>query len=66
MSGEYKSLTDEIWTNFYFYLIIFISGLLGFIVGFATYAQIAVTSSLTHNISGSVKACIQVLICYII
>ncbi|XP_067617325.1 GDP-fucose transporter 1 [Eurosta solidaginis] len=39
-----------------------IGGLCGFAIGFVTVLQIKVTSPLTHNISGTAKACAQTVI----
>ncbi|CAG2065911.1 unnamed protein product [Timema podura] len=39
-----------------------IGGLCGFAIGFFTALQIKVTSALTHNISGTAKACAQTVI----
>ena len=39
-----------------------IAGVVGLLVGFTTYLQIQYTSSLSHNISGVMKNCIQVYI----
>ena len=36
-----------------------ISGVFGFAIGYVTGLQIQVTSPLTHNISGTAKACAQ-------
>ena len=38
------------------------SGLFGFAIGFITGLQIQFTSPLTHNISGTAKACAQTVI----
>ena len=38
------------------------AGVLGFLIGIVTIAQINLTSPLTHNISGTAKACLQTLI----
>ena len=39
-----------------------ISGVFGLLINVATYLQISYTSPLTHNMSGTVKACIQTLL----
>ena len=39
-----------------------VAGILGFLIGIVTIAQISLTSPLTHNISGTAKACLQTLI----
>ncbi|KAJ8894677.1 hypothetical protein PR048_007342 [Dryococelus australis] len=49
-------------TNWYFWLLMTIGGLCGFSIGFVTALQIKVTSPLTHNISGTAKACAQTVL----
>lgn len=39
-----------------------LGGICGFAIGFVTALQIKVTSPLTHNISGTAKACAQTVI----
>ncbi|KAJ8936962.1 hypothetical protein NQ318_015625 [Aromia moschata] len=46
----------------YFWIIILIGGLCGFLIGFFTTLQIKYTSALTHNISGTAKACAQTVL----
>ena len=46
--------------SFWFYMVI--GGTLGFAIGYVTGLQIQVTSPLTHNISGTAKACAQTVI----
>uniref|UniRef100_A0A1A9WY54 Sugar phosphate transporter domain-containing protein n=1 Tax=Glossina brevipalpis TaxID=37001 RepID=A0A1A9WY54_9MUSC len=53
----YKSLY-ELW----FVITMITGGLCGFAIGFVTTLQIKVTSPLTHNISGTAKACAQTVI----
>ncbi|ESO85204.1 hypothetical protein LOTGIDRAFT_130787, partial [Lottia gigantea] len=48
--------------NSYFWLIMFAAGICGFAIGYATGLQIQFTSPLTHNISGTAKACAQTVI----
>lgn len=42
------------------------AGVLGFLIGIVTVMQIQHTSPLTHNISGTAKACVQTILAYII
>ena len=42
-----------------------IAGVFGFLIGIVTIAQINLTSPLTHNISGTAKACVQTLVAVI-
>lgn len=43
-----------------------IAGFLGFAIGIVTVMQINYTSPLTHNISGTAKACVQTILAYMI
>lgn len=45
--------------NIHFWNMMIISGIFGFAIGSVTGLQIQVTSPLTHNISGTAKACAQ-------
>lgn len=49
---------NELW----FWGAMTIGGLCGFAIGYATTLQIKFTSPLTHNISGTAKACAQTVI----
>ncbi|XP_034251784.1 GDP-fucose transporter 1 [Thrips palmi] len=48
--------------SLYFWMLMTIGGVCGFAIGFFTGLQIKVTSPLTHNISGTAKACFQTVI----
>lgn len=54
--GQYEHLF-ELW----FWLALLVGGICGFSIGFVTALQIQVTSPLTHNISGTAKACAQTI-----
>ncbi|KAL1465527.1 hypothetical protein WDU94_005087 [Cyamophila willieti] len=61
--GELKNVQE--YTNLYsalFWGFLSIGGLCGFAIGYVTTLQIKVTSPLTHNISGTAKACAQTVI----
>ncbi|KAF4533533.1 hypothetical protein B566_EDAN001018 [Ephemera danica] len=45
-----------------FWLLMTVGGLCGFAIGYVTSLQIKVTSPLTHNISGTAKACAQTVL----
>lgn len=45
-----------------FWLQMLVGGLCGFAIGYVTTLQIQVTSPLTHNISGTAKACAQTVL----
>ncbi len=50
------------WTNVSFWALLLTTGLLGIAIGYVTSLQIQVTSPLTHNVSGTAKACAQTII----
>ncbi|KAF9413417.1 hypothetical protein HW555_008354, partial [Spodoptera exigua] len=63
INGEVSVLMS--YTNFtsgYFWIQMVIGGLCGFAIGYFTSLQIKVTSPLTHNISGTAKACAQTVL----
>ncbi|XP_068627647.1 GDP-fucose transporter 1 [Battus philenor] len=63
INGELGVLLD--YKNFhskYFWMQMLIGGVCGFAIGFVTSLQIKVTSPLTHNISGTAKACAQTVL----
>ncbi|XP_077983966.1 GDP-fucose transporter 1-like [Glandiceps talaboti] len=67
ITGEFQVLFSfEKITDTGFWTIMTVSGLIGFSIGYVTGLQIQVTSPLTHNISGTAKACAQTIIavCY--
>lgn len=49
-------------TSSFFWLMMTISGIIGTILGYFTGLQIKVTSPLTHNVSGTAKACFQTVL----
>lgn len=49
-------------SNLNFWLTMIIGGVCGFAIGYVTMLQIKVTSPLTHNISGTAKACVQTIL----
>ncbi|VDN59039.1 unnamed protein product [Dracunculus medinensis] len=52
-------------TSLYFWLLMLISGVFGFMMSYVTAWQIQVTSPLTHNISATAKAAAQTVIAII-
>ncbi|XP_064073777.1 GDP-fucose transporter 1 [Vanessa tameamea] len=63
LNGEVDVLLN--YNNFnstYFWIQMVIGGFCGFAIGYVTSMQIKVTSPLTHNISGTAKACAQTVI----
>ncbi len=52
---------NQLW-NLQFWGIMLLSGVFGFAIGYVTGLQIQVTSPLTHNISGTAKACAQTVL----
>ena len=52
--------------NLYFWFAMIMGGVFGFAIGYVTGLQIQVTSPLTHNVSGTAKACAQTVIASVI
>jgi GDP-fucose transporter C1 len=50
----------------FFWFTMLVGGAFGFAIGIVTSMQIAVTSPLTHNISGTAKACVQTILALVI
>lgn len=63
ITGEVKTLWNyERLMSAYFWSLMVISGIFGFAIGFVTALQIQITTPLTHNISGTAKACAQTIL----
>lgn len=61
--GEVPILTQfSFWSSPYFWFLLIIAGLFGIAIGYVSALQIKVTSPLTHNVSGTAKACAQTVI----
>ena len=52
--------------SLWFWFIMVIGGVFGFLIGIVTIMQIKLTSPLTHNISGTAKACVQTVLAFMI
>ncbi|XP_032662605.1 GDP-fucose transporter 1 [Odontomachus brunneus] len=52
---------EKLWQPF-FWCAMTTGGLFGFAIGYFTALQVKVTSPLTHNISGTAKACVQTVL----
>jgi GDP-fucose transporter C1 len=62
--GEHNTIL-EYWDLLYnarWWINMWVAGVFGFAIGIVTVMQINVTSPLTHNISGTAKACVQTLL----
>jgi len=63
LSGEIGILlTLPIIHDARFWGMLFLSGIVGFLINIATFFQIKTTSPLTANLSGTVKACVQTIL----
>ena len=62
LNGELTNLHSFNFNDYYFWFLTIIGGTFGFLIGFVTALQIKVTSPLTHNISGTAKACAQTVV----
>lgn len=61
--GEVKAIYGfHMLTSAYFWGMMFLGGLFGIAIGYVTGLQIKVTSPLTHNVSGTAKACAQTIL----
>lgn len=54
------------WSKPFFWLMMVSAGVFGIAIGYVSGLQIKVTSPLTHNVSGTAKACAQTIIAIII
>jgi GDP-fucose transporter C1 len=63
ITGDFNKLYDfpGLW-SLNLWSMLFLSGIFGFAIGYVTGLQIQVTSPLTHNISGTAKACAQTIL----
>ena len=50
------------WKDPYFWFLMVVAGVFGVAIGYMTALQIKVTSPLTHNVSGTAKACAQTIL----
>ena len=65
--GELKTLAQfQFWTSLFFWTIVIITGMFGIAIGYVSSLQIQVTSPLTHNVSGTAKACAQTILACVI
>jgi len=64
LSGECDTLIrhQDLLYSSSFWLTMLVAGVLGFLIGIVSTMQIKVTSPLTHNISGTAKACVQTVL----
>ena len=61
--GDVKAIYGfEMITSAYFWGMMTLGGLFGIAIGYVTGLQIKVTSPLTHNVSGTAKACAQTIL----
>jgi solute carrier family 35 (GDP-fucose transporter), member C1 len=63
LSGELTSLQESfvVQTN-YFWVVTAVTGSFGFLINIASFMQISHTGALTHNVSGTAKACVQTVL----
>jgi GDP-fucose transporter C1 len=63
LNGELPTLISfQGYGNLTFWTMMVAGGVFGFAIGYVTGLQIQVTSPLTHNISGTAKACAQTVL----
>jgi len=70
ITGEMDTMADPKYAALLrspsYWFSMFIAGFLGFAIGIVTVMQITITSPLTHNISGTAKACVQTVLALMI
>lgn len=54
------------WTKPFFWVMLLSAGVFGIAIGYVSGLQIKVTSPLTHNVSGTAKACAQTIIAIVV
>ena len=54
------------WTDVYVWMLLIVAGVFGIAIGYVTALQIQVTSPLTHNVSGTAKACAQTILACVV
>lgn len=52
----------QFWDSPWFWFVLLLAGIFGIAIGYVTSLQIKVTSPLTHNVSGTAKACAQTIL----
>ena len=62
LNSEFQEVYNPMLASWYFWVMMTLSGLFGIAIGYITGLQIKVTSPLTHNISGTAKACAQTIL----
>lgn len=66
-TGEFRLLQAfPYWTSPYVWLLLITAGVFGIAIGYVTALQIQVTSPLTHNVSGTAKACAQTILACVV
>jgi GDP-fucose transporter C1 len=62
LSGEFEVVTSG--RSARFWLLQTLAGIVGFVINIAIFLNIKYTTPLTHNLSGTVKACLQTLLAF--
>lgn len=67
ITGEISDLLRfQYWTSPYLWFMLIVAGIFGIAIGYVTSLQIQVTSPLTHNVSGTAKACAQTILACVV
>ncbi len=65
--AEWNTLRNfQYWFSLYFWFLMIAAGIFGIAIGYVTSLQIQVTSPLTHNVSGTAKACAQTILACVV
>lgn len=63
-NGEFEVLSRHLSANFW--IMQTLAGVVGFLINIAIFININTTSPLTHNLAGTVKACLQTILAFFI
>jgi GDP-fucose transporter C1 len=63
-SGEFDIIGNQ--RSLHFWGMQILAGVVGFVINIAIFLNIKYTTPLTHNLSGTVKACVQMMLAFVI
>jgi GDP-fucose transporter C1 len=63
-SGEFDIIVNG--RTLHFWIMQVLAGVVGFVINIAIFLNIKYTTPLTHNLSGTVKACVQMMLAFVI
>jgi GDP-fucose transporter C1 len=63
-SGEFHVLFEK--RSVHFWMMQTLAGVVGFVINIAIFLNIKYTTALTHNLTGTVKACLQTMLAFVV